>query len=76
MCGGADRFTGNPGRANCSPPSRLADGPEEDAFLNGPVDALCGKLDAWKINGNGANCAGSGDFIKRENFFGMIIPKE
>ncbi|WP_024513802.1 acyl-CoA dehydrogenase [Bradyrhizobium sp. Tv2a-2] len=50
---------------------------EETAFLNGPVDALCAMLDEWKINWEWRDLPQEAwDFIKREKFFGMIIPKE
>ena len=50
---------------------------EEKAFLNGPVDALCAVLDEWKINWEWRDLPKEAwDFIKREKFFGMIIPKE
>jgi acyl-CoA dehydrogenase len=50
---------------------------EEKTFLNGPVDALCAMLDEWKINWEWRDLPKEAwDFIKREKFFGMIIPKE
>jgi acyl-CoA dehydrogenase len=50
---------------------------EERAFLNGPVDALCAMLDEWRINWELRDLPKEAwDFIKREKFFGMIIPKE
>ena len=51
--------------------------PEEQAFLDGPVEELCLMLDDWNI------CNKLHDlppevwpFIKDKGFFGMIIPKE
>ena len=51
--------------------------PDEQAFLDGPVEELCLMLDDWKI------CKELHDlplevwkFIKDRGFFGMIIPKE
>jgi acyl-CoA dehydrogenase len=50
---------------------------EEKAFLNGPVDALCAMLDDWAINWEWRDLPKEAwDYIKREKFFGMIIPKE
>ena len=45
----ADLFTGNPDWSKLLgyAPARLT--AEEQAFLNGPVDALCAMLDEWKI---------------------------
>jgi len=50
---------------------------EEQAFMDGPVRELCAMIDDWEI------CYEKGDmppemwdFIKKNKFFGMIIPKE
>ena len=72
----ADLFTGNPDWAKllAVAPAKLTG--EEEAFLNGPVDALCAMLDDWKINWELRDLPPEvWDFIKREKFFGMIIPK-
>src|SRR3977135_1885841 len=73
----ADLFTGNPdwSKLLAYAPATLT--PEEQAFLTGPVDHLWSMLDAWKINWElRALPLEVWDFIKREKFFGMIIPKE
>jgi acyl-CoA dehydrogenase len=73
----ADLFTGNPdwSKLLSHPPATLT--PEEQAFLNGPVDELCAMLDDWKINWELRDLPPEvWDFIKRQKFFGMIIPKE
>ena len=73
----ADLFTGHPdwSKLLAYPQAALTD--EERAFLNGPVDELCGMLDEWKINWEWRDLPQQvWDFIKREKFFGMIIPKE
>src|SRR5258708_22301896 len=73
----ADLFTGNPDWSKLLryPPATLT--AEEQAFLNGPVDALCAMLDEWKINWEWRDLPPEAwDFIKRQKFFGMIIPKE
>ncbi|KAK0361000.1 hypothetical protein LTR94_025092, partial [Friedmanniomyces endolithicus] len=50
--------------------------PDETAFLNGPVDQLCAMLDDWKINWEDQDLSPEvWAFLKRERFFGMIIPK-
>src|SRR6202163_4901310 len=73
----ADLFTGNPDWSKLlgyAPATLTA---EEQAFLNGPVDQLCAMLDEWKINWELRDLPDEAwDFIKREKFFGMIIPKE
>ncbi|MCS3727674.1 acyl-CoA dehydrogenase [Bradyrhizobium betae] len=73
----ADLFTGNPDWSKLLKiaPAKLTD--EEQAFLNGPVDALCTMLDEWKIFWEWRDLPQDvWAFIKREKFFGMIIPKE
>ncbi|MCA6125947.1 acyl-CoA dehydrogenase [Bradyrhizobium sp. WSM 1704] len=73
----ADLFTGNPDWSKflAYPPAKLTD--EEHAFLHGPVDELCKMLDEWKINWEWRDLPPEvWDFVKRNKFFGMIIPKE
>lgn len=73
----ADLFTGNPDWSKLLkvPQAKLT--AEEEAFLNGPVDELCAMLDEWKIFWEWRDLPPDvWTFIKREKFFGMIIPKE
>ncbi|WP_093070086.1 acyl-CoA dehydrogenase [Thiothrix caldifontis] len=50
---------------------------EERAFLDGPVDALCRRLDDWQITHELHDLPPDiWDFLKQQRFFGMIIPKE
>ncbi len=50
---------------------------EEQAFLDGPVERLCRMLDDWQITHELADMpAEVWDFLKKERFFAMIIPKE
>ena len=50
---------------------------EEKAFLDGPVEQLCGMLDDWQITHELADLPPEvWDFIKKHKFFGMIIPKQ
>ncbi|WP_448041633.1 acyl-CoA dehydrogenase [Bradyrhizobium liaoningense] len=73
----ADLFTGNPDWPKLLkvPQAVLTD--EERAFLNGPVDELCAMLDEWKIFWELRDLPQDvWHFVKREKFFGMIIPKE
>ena len=73
----ADLFTGNPDWAKllAIPPAALT--AEEQAFLEGPVNELCGMLDDWKISWELRDLPPEvWDFIKTHRFFGMIIPKE
>jgi acyl-CoA dehydrogenase len=50
---------------------------EEQAFLDGPTDALCRMLDDWEITHElGDLPASVWDFLKSEGFFALIIPKK
>ena len=50
---------------------------EEQAFLDGPVNELCGMLDDWRINAELHDLPPEvWRFIKENGFFGMIIPKK
>jgi acyl-CoA dehydrogenase len=49
---------------------------EEKAFINGPVEQLCKMLNPWKIWRDKEIPKEAWDYIKKEKFLGMIIPKE
>ncbi len=50
---------------------------EEKAFIDGPVEELCGMLNQWEITHRDADLnPETWDYIKRNRFFGLIIPKE
>jgi acyl-CoA dehydrogenase len=50
--------------------------PAEQAFLDGPCEALCAMLDDWDITHRRADMpAAVWDFIKSQGFFAMIIPR-
>lgn len=50
--------------------------PEEQAFLDGPCDELCRRLDEWKITHAWADLPPDiWDFLRKNGFFAMIIPK-
>jgi acyl-CoA dehydrogenase len=73
----ADLFTGNPdwNKLLNFAPATLSK--EEQAFLDGPVEELCGMLDDWKINWELHDLPPEvWDFLKAHRFFAMIIPKE
>ncbi|MFP5373926.1 MAG: acyl-CoA dehydrogenase [Gammaproteobacteria bacterium] len=70
-------FSGRPDwqRLLSQPAPVLSD--EEQAFLDGPVEQLCRMVDDWQITHVHADLPPElWDFLKRERFFGMIIPKE
>ncbi|NOX75601.1 MAG: acyl-CoA dehydrogenase [Gammaproteobacteria bacterium] len=50
--------------------------PEEQAFLDGPVETLCGMIDDWTITERDRDLPPElWDFLKQQGFFGMIIPR-
>ena len=49
---------------------------EEEDFLNGPTERLCEMLDDWQIWESRELPKDAWDYIKKERFLGMIIPKE
>jgi len=50
--------------------------PDEQAFLNGPVEKLCQMVDDWKMYKERKMPTEAWDYLRREKFLGMIIPKE
>lgn len=50
---------------------------EEQAFLDGPVEELCRSINDWDITHVRADLPPEmWEFIKRNKFFGMIVPKQ
>jgi acyl-CoA dehydrogenase len=50
---------------------------EEQAFLDGPCEELCSMIDDWEITHELADLPPEvWEFLKKNRFFGMIIPKE
>ncbi len=49
---------------------------EEKAFMDGPVEQLCAMINPWKIWKTREMDQEIWDFMKKEKFLGMIIPKE
>lgn len=49
---------------------------EEQAFLDGPVEELCRMVDDWQVMQDRDLSPEVWDFIKKNKFLGMIIPKE
>ncbi|MGH8547234.1 MAG: acyl-CoA dehydrogenase [Methylococcales bacterium] len=73
----AELFSGNPNwdRLQNLPAPALSD--EERAFLDGPVEELCKMLDDWDITHNRFDLPPEvWEFIKKNKFFSMIIPKK
>jgi acyl-CoA dehydrogenase len=49
--------------------------PDEQAFLDGPVESLCAMLDEWSIHERNDLPPDVWAYLNAERFFGMIIPK-
>jgi len=70
-------FSGNPDwqKLHSVPQARLT--PEEQAFLDGPVEEACRMADEWEINHERADLPPElWQFLKDNKFFSMIIKKE
>jgi acyl-CoA dehydrogenase len=71
----ADLFSGRPDWQKLLDFSVPGMREEEQAFLRGPVEELCRKLDDWRINQERDLPPEIWAFLKQHGFFGMIIPK-
>lgn len=71
-----DLFSGSPDFTKLMTESYPDLTAEEKAFMAGPVEELCRKIDAWRIWKNREIEKTVWDYIKKEKFLGMIIPKE
>jgi len=72
-----DLFRGNPdwNKLLQIPAAHLSD--EERAFLDGPVETLCGMINDWDITHNRADLPEEmWTFLKKQGFFSLIIPKK
>jgi acyl-CoA dehydrogenase len=72
----ADLFTGKPDwkKMLAYPEARLS--AEEKAFIDGPVEELCGMLNEWDITHNRMDLPPEvWKFIREKGFLGIIIPK-
>ncbi len=73
----AELFSGKPDWARLRDLSMSTLSTEEQAFIDGPAEQLCGMLDDWQITHELQDLPESvWDFIKEQRFFGMIIPTE
>jgi acyl-CoA dehydrogenase len=71
-----DLFSGKPdwSKLHAFKAPTLSD--EEKAFLAGPVEKLCQMMDDWKITDKHHDLPKEvWDFLKKEKFFGLIIPR-
>jgi acyl-CoA dehydrogenase len=49
---------------------------EEQAFLDGPVEEVCGMVDEWELNRRREFPPEVIPFLREHGFFGLVIPKE
>jgi acyl-CoA dehydrogenase len=73
----AEIFSGTPDwtKLRAIPPIVLT--PEEQAFLDGPTEELCGMLDHWDIRHRQREIPEEvWDFVKMKGFLGMLISRE
>lgn len=68
-------FSGTPDwqKLHAMPGSALSE--EEQAFLDGPVETLCGMVDDWKISRSMTIPDEIWNYVRQNGFFSMIIPK-
>lgn len=72
-----DLFSGRPdwSKLLCLPPAVLSE--EEQAFIDGPLNDLCGLLDDWQITHELQDLPPAAwELIKAKGFFALIIPKQ
>lgn len=48
----------------------------EQAFLDGPVEELCRRVDEWQVYQRGNLTQGTWSYMKKQGFFSLGIPKE
>lgn len=72
----ADLFSGKPNFKKIESESYPDLSPEEKAFLDGPVQDLCNKVDDWVVHQNRGFDEAVWTHLKTQKFFGMIIPKK
>jgi len=73
----ADLFSGRPDWDHLMKIRKLTLTPEEQDFLDGPVNELCEMIDDWDTRHNRADMPPEvWAFMKEKGFFGMLISKE
>ncbi|RVT93039.1 acyl-CoA dehydrogenase [Sphingomonas crocodyli] len=70
-------FTGNPDWSELLDVPKAELSAEEQAFLDGPVERFCAMIDDWRVMWEDRDLPPEAwDYLKKERFFGMIIPKQ
>jgi acyl-CoA dehydrogenase len=73
----ADLFSGKPDWAKLLAVAEPRLTAEEQAFLDGPVEELCGMCDEWEITHEHQDLPPRAwQYVKDKGFLGMIIPKQ
>jgi len=73
----ADLFSGRPDWHKLLGYAQAKLTPEERAFIDGPVEELCGMLDEWEITHQRMDLPPNvWKFIREKGFLGIIIPKQ
>ncbi|QYX56887.1 acyl-CoA dehydrogenase [Roseovarius sp. SCSIO 43702] len=73
----AELFSGNPDWSKLHDVEKPVLTDEEQAFLDGPCEELCGMIDDWTINQEAADLPVEvWNFMREKKFFGMIIEKK
>ncbi len=73
----AELFRGNPDWSKLMSTAPASLTAAEQAFLDGPTNELCAMLDDWEITYEHNDLPPHvWDFIKKNKFFGMVIPEE
>ncbi len=71
-----DLFSGRPDWARLLGFATARLSPREQAFLDGPVEDLCALLDDWEVTQAGDLPPQAWEFLKKQRFFGLIIPEQ
>ncbi len=73
----AELFSGTPDWDKLRSIAPIVLTPEEQAFLDGPTDELCGLIDDWQVRHAQREIPDKvWDFVKSRGFLGMLISKE
>jgi acyl-CoA dehydrogenase len=73
----ADIFSGRPDWQRMLGFPAPALSTEEQAFINGPVNELCNMVNDWEITEELRDLTpDTWEFLRKQGFFGMIIPKQ
>jgi len=68
-------FSGSPNWHALFARKRVPLSEAERAFLDGPVEELCEQLDDWEISRVGDLPGEVWEYLRKERFFGLIIPE-